>query len=79
MSCFNISLEINVVSLFYFFSSAENVSVKPPSVVKCRDSITSISRQSPLVDLLIITFSENQAIEVPVTPKDHCLCSNCLH
>ena len=65
--------------LLYFFSSAEDVSVKPPFVIKCRDSITSISQQSSLVDLLIITFSENQAIEVPVTLKDHCLCSNCLH
>ena len=73
MFCFKISLEINVVCLFYFFSSAEDVSVKASSVIKCRDSITSISQQSSLVDLLIITFSQNQAIEVPVTLKDQSL------
>ena len=58
---------------FIFFSSAEDVSVKPPSVIKCRESITSVSQQSSLVDLLIITFSQNQAIEVPVTLKDQSL------
>ena len=73
MSCFKISLEINVVCLLCFLSSAEDFSVKPPFVIKCRDSITSISQQSSLVDLLIITFSQNQAIVVPVRLKDQSL------
>lgn len=63
--------------MLFFSGSAEDVSLKPPSLIKCEDSISSISQQSSLVDL--ITFSENQAKEVPVTFKDHCLSSDCLH